>query len=358
MDIISDWIKRALSDGQMVLLFVVVSLCAIGIVLFADMLAPVIAAIVIAFLLDGTVTWLKKRGVSHFFASIVVFIAFSLTGLIVIITILPLLFEQIAQFINTTPAMMTSLQSLLLSLQKEFPDILSATQVHVWFVRLGEEVANMGPKLLQYSLTGVAGALTIAVYMILVPVMVFFFLKDKEQIISWLSGFFPNERGLVTEVWKESVERAGDYARGKLYEIIIVGIASFAVYQFLGLKFATLLAVVTGFSVLVPYIGAAIVTLPVALVAYAQWGFGADLAWTVIAYLILQALDGNVLVPFMFSEVVNLHPNAIIVAILIFGGIWGLWGVFFAIPLATMANAVIRVWKNRSNELSGLKELS
>lgn len=353
MDIISDWIKRALSDSQMVLLFFVIFLSVIAIVLFADMLAPVIAAIVIAFLLDGTVTWLKKRGVSHLVASVVVFIAFSMLSLVVILTIIPLLFEQIAQFIKATPDMMASLQSLLLSLQEKFPDILSADQVHTWFIRLGEEVANMGPKLLQYSLSGVAGALTIVVYMILVPVMVFFFLKDKEQITSWLAGFFPTERGLVTEVWKESVERAGDYARGKFYEITIVGVASFAVYQFLGLKFATLLAVITGFSVLIPYIGAAIVTLPVALVAYAQWGFGVDLAWTVIAYLILQALDGNVLVPFMFSEVVNLHPNAIIVAILIFGGIWGLWGVFFAIPLATMANAVIRAWKDRPNEFSG-----
>ena len=353
MDIISGWIKRALSDTQMVLLFFVLFLCVIGIILFAEMLAPAIAAVVIAFLLDGMVTWLKNKGAGHLFATILVFIAFSLVSLIVILTILPLLFEQIAQFINATPAMMARLQELLMGLQEKFPEMLSADQVQNWFTRLGDEVANMGPKLLQYSLSGVAGALTIAVYMILVPVMVFFFLKDKEQIASWMAGFLPTERGLVTEVWQESVERAGDYARGKLYEIIIVGIAAFAVYQFLDLNFATLLAVITGFSVLIPYIGAAIVTLPVALVAYAQWGFGPDLAWAVLAYLILQALDGNVLVPFMFSEVVKLHPNAIIVAILVFGGIWGLWGVFFAIPLATMANAVIRAWKNRPDELSG-----
>ncbi len=353
MDIISNWIRRALSDSQMVLLFVVLFVCIISIVLFADMLAPAIAAVVIAFLLDGTVSWLKNKGFSHLVATSIVFSTFSMISFIVVITILPLLFEQIAQFINATPEMMERLQILLMSLQEKFPDLISADQVKNWFTHLGDEIANMGPKLLQYSLSGVAGALTIAVYMILVPVMVFFFLKDKEQIIGWMTGLFPSERGLVTQVWQESVERAGDYARGKVYEIIIVGIAAFAVYQFLGLNFATLLAVITGFSVLIPYIGAAIVTLPVALVAYAQWGFGPDLAWTVIAYLILQALDGNILVPFMFSEVVKLHPNAIIVAILVFGGIWGIWGVFFAIPLATMANAILRAWKHRPDEISG-----
>ncbi len=63
-----------------------------------------------------------------------------------------------------------------------------------------------------------------------------------------------------------------------------------------------------------------------------------------IVYLVLQALDGNVLVPLLFSEVVKLHPIAIILAILVFGGLWGFWGVFFAIPLATLAHAVIRAW--------------
>jgi putative permease len=63
-----------------------------------------------------------------------------------------------------------------------------------------------------------------------------------------------------------------------------------------------------------------------------------------IAYLVIQALDANVLVPLLFSEVVNMHPVAIIVSVLVFGGLWGVWGVFFAIPLATLVQAVIKAW--------------
>ena len=63
-----------------------------------------------------------------------------------------------------------------------------------------------------------------------------------------------------------------------------------------------------------------------------------------IAYGVIRAVDGNVLATILLSEVVNLHPVAIIVAILIFGGIWGFWGVFFAIPLATLINAVVEAW--------------
>jgi putative permease len=70
-----------------------------------------------------------------------------------------------------------------------------------------------------------------------------------------------------------------------------------------------------------------------------------------IAYGEIQALDGNVLVPLLFSEVVNLHPVAIIIAILVFGGLWGFWGVFFAIPLATLVQAVLKAWPGRREAL-------
>jgi putative permease len=184
----------------------------------------------------------------------------------------------------------------------------------------------------------------IAVYLVLVPVMVFFFLKDKQAILGWVTDFLPRQRSLVDQVWSEVLGRTGDYARGKVYEIIIVGCTAWITFYFLDLRFAGLLAVITGLSVIIPYIGAAVVTLPVAFVAFFQWGAGSEFLIAVGAYLVLQALDGNVLVPLLFSEVVKLHPNAIILSILIFGGIWGFWGVFFAIPLATLAHAVIKAW--------------
>ena len=99
-----------------------------------------------------------------------------------------------------------------------------------------------------------------------------------------------------------------------------------------------------GLSVVVPYIGAAVVTFPVVIAAYLEFGFSVDFGWVIGIYALIQALDGNVLVPILFSDVVNLHPVAIIVAILIFGGLWGFWGVFFAIPLATLVKSLLAAW--------------
>jgi putative permease len=82
----------------------------------------------------------------------------------------------------------------------------------------------------------------------------------------------------------------------------------------------------------------------VVAVGFFQWGLASEFYWLCAVYLIIQALDGNLLVPLLFSEAVNLHPVAIILAVLFFGGIWGLWGVFFAIPLATVIKAIINAW--------------
>jgi putative permease len=115
------------------------------------------------------------------------------------------------------------------------------------------------------------------------------------------------------------------------------------------MNYALLLAVLVGFSVLIPYVGALAVTIPVIGVGLAQWGLGGAFWTMIIVYLIIQGLDGNILVPVLFSEAVNLHPLVIILSVVIFGGLWGFWGVFFAIPLATLIKAVVHAWPDELN---------
>jgi putative permease len=175
--------------------------------------------------------------------------------------------------------------------------------------------------------------------------MVFFFLKDKDLLISWFLQFMPKNRNLTVRVWEDVDIQLGNYVRGKFAEVFILWFVSYATFATMELNYAMLLAVLMGVQVIIPYIGATLVTFPVLAVAYFQWGLsGDDFMYIVIAYSIIQALDGVVLVPVLFSEAVNLHAVAIIVAILFFGGLWGFWGVFFAIPLATVVKAVLTAW--------------
>ena len=94
-------------------------------------------------------------------------------------------------------------------------------------------------------------------------------------------------------------------------------------------------------------------TIPIALIAFFQWGLTAQFGYLLLAYQVIQILDGNVLVPVLFSEVVNIHPLAIIIAVVFFGGIWGIWGVFFAIPLATVVQAILNTWPKIQQDSEG-----
>ena len=343
MKVIREWFERNFSDPQAIAL-VVLLIIVFGIILtMGQMLAPVLASIVIAYLLEGVVRKLENRYANRFRVVIVVFSAFMAFVAYLILGVSPLLWVQLTDLIQELPNYLSKGQVALMAIPEHYP-IVTPEQIREVSGLIQRELASAGQQLLSISLSSIPGIITLLVYLILVPLLVFFFLKDKKLIIGWSTGFLPEERKLSSQVWDEVDQQIGNYVRGKFWEILIVGMVTFFVFAFMGLKYAVLLGVLVGLSVLVPYIGAAVVTLPVAIVAYFQWGWSTDFAYLMVAYAIIQALDGNVLVPLLFSEVVNLHPVAIIVAILVFGGLWGFWGVFFAIPLATLVSAIISAW--------------
>lgn len=343
MNLIRQWFQRYFSDPQAILLAVLL-LLGFSIVLFmGQMLAPALASIVIAYLLEGVIHVLQGRGAPRTRVVILVFLTFMAFILFLLFGVVPVLWGQALELIRELPNYISRGQAALLQLPQHYP-LVSEVQINEMMALIQKEITLQGQRILSLSLSSIPGVITVLVYLILVPLLVFFFLKDKELLVRWFTGFLPHERTLSKEVWEEVDLQLGNYVRGKFWEILIVGVTTFVVFSLMDLKYAILLSVLVGLSVVVPYIGAAVVTLPVALVAWFQWGWGSEFAWLMIAYGIIQALDGNVLVPLLFSEVVNLHPVAIIVAILVFGGLWGFWGVFFAIPLATLVSAILVAW--------------
>ncbi len=347
-DFVRAWYKRYFTDPQAALLVVLLLVSTLTIYFMGKMLTPLIAAVIIAYLLEGPVTKLQPR-FSRLIAVIVVFCLFLLFMVFLVLFLLPILSRQASQFFQEVPNMINRGQDLMLRLPQEYPQIISESSIKDIIFSLSGELSAVGQTVLSFSFASIP---LIVIYLVLVPMMIFFFMKDKIMILEWMSRFLPADRQLVTHLWVEMDGQIGNYIRGKVYEIITVGVAAYIVFIFFGLNYASLLAIIVGLSVLIPYIGAATVTIPVALVGFFQWGLGSDFTWLMIAYFVLQFLDGNVLVPVLFSDAVNIHAVAIIAAILVFGGLWGFWGVFFAIPLATLVKALINVWPTRSEEVA------
>ena len=353
---INSWYRRYFTDPQAALLVVLLVVGFAIVFTMGKMLAPLIAATIIAYLLEGPVQKTQKKLTSRSLSVYIVFILFMTFLGFLLVGLLPILSRQLSQFLQEVPYMIANGQELLLKLPEKYPEIISEAAVREVIHAIKGGVSDLGQNVLSISLASIPAIISVLVYLILVPVMIFFFLKDKEIIISWLTRFLPAERQLITEIWHEMDGQIGNYIRGKANEILIVFAVSFVLFTLMDLNYASLLALAVGLSVLIPYIGAAVVTLPVALVGYFQWGLDSQFTWLMISYMILQFLDGNVLVPVLFSDAVNLHPIAIIVAILVFGGLWGFLGVFFAIPLATLVKALINIWPTTADYLQETSE--
>jgi putative permease len=344
IQVIRHWFQRYFSDPEAVLLLVILFIGFGSIIFFGGMLAPVLAGIVFAYLLESMVSALVRWKVPRLVAVLLIFLSFLSLFFLSLMVLLPLLWKQLSALFEELPQMITKAQEALVWLSTQFPGVFSHDQLYDLVNSMGTDIRSWGKVILSASVSSITGLITWIVYLVLVPLLVFFFLKDHQKLLNWLSEFLPYERGILRKVSKEVNNQIGNYIRGKVTEIILVGVATYSVFWFFGLQYSVLLACLVGLSVLIPYVGGVVVTIPVILVAYLQWGWGSHLGYLILVYTVIQGLDANVLVPLLFSEAVNLHPVAIIVATLFFGGIWGFWGVFFAIPLATLVKAVLNAW--------------
>jgi len=344
---LTDWYKHRFADPNLSVLFLLLTAAFLTVYFFGSILAPMFVALVLAYMLDWPVNYLMRFKLNRTLATFIVMTLFVSVAVFAFVGILPTVVKQGAALIRDLPAMLNEAQHYLSTLPTQYPDMIDTITITLIVENIRSYILDSGGFLLSYSFSSLLNIAALIVYAILVPLMMVFFLKDKAALTKSLSKFLPDNIKLAEQVWVEMNGQIMNYIRGKIIEILIVGVFTYFVFFFMDLRYSALLAVLVGLSVLIPYIGAAAVTVPVAVVALFQFGLSADFVYLMVAYGVVQALDGNLIVPLLFSEAVNLHPVIIIIAVLVFGGLWGFWGVFFAIPLATLVKAVLNAWPNK-----------
>jgi len=349
IDVLKRWYARNFANPQTVILALILIIGSALVLVMSNHLMPILVSIVIAYLFEGTVHKLGYIGVNRTIAASLMTTMFLTMILLVFLVLLPLLSVQISDLFQKLPGMIARGQNLLSQLPQRYPDYISEQQIQEVFELVRSEISQLGQQIVSLSFSSVVSVITFMVYLILTPLMLFFFLKDKHLILYWLSRFLPQDRELVHDVWTELNMKIASYVRGKFMEVAIIWVATYIGFALMGLNYAMLLSLLVGLSVIIPYVGATVVTIPVLLIAFFQFGSDPMFGYVMLVYAIIQFFEGNLLGPLLFSEVVNLHPVAIIVAVVFFGSLWGVWGVFFAIPLATLIQAVINAWPTQKH---------
>ena len=349
-----EWYKKRFSDPHVVSLMIVIIVLFFIIYFFNKILLPILIAIVLSYLLDRPVNYLQRKKVPHTLAVVIVLLLFMFVGLTGIMILLPLIWQQGVSLITNIPNMLNFVNKFIMSLPEHYPELIDVGLFDSMLQGITSKVMQTGNSLLQFSISSLFSIVSVAINTVLVPIIMFFLLKDKSKIWGYCSKVLPKNRTILNKVATEMDQQISNYIVGNVVHIIILTVCVYIPFWYFGLDYGLLLAVLVGLSVLIPYIGIIISSIPIILIALFQWGFTAQFGYLIFFYILIQALDGNLLVPYLFSEKLNLHPLVIIVAVIIFGGLWGFWGVFFAIPLATLVKAIINAWPNLE-EINSIK---
>ena len=342
-------LKNIFSNEETIIFSLVILLFFLVISFFGSIITPFMISIVVAYLLVGMQKKIQSYDISANVALIITFSVFIITGAALLIWLVPLLYIQLQAFILDVPNLINNFLEFISGLPAKFPDLVSSEQIAIFFQAVSEEVSAIAQNIVKSSISGIQSAITFLLYIILFPILVYFFLFDRKNIIEGFIKIIPGKREMLTNIWAEMDIQLSNYVRGKTIEIFIVGIAAAIIFVSLGLKYSALLSVLVGLSVIIPFVGAFLVTIPIVVVGLLQFGLGTEFYLLIGLYLLLQALDGNLLVPIIFSETVKLHPVVIILAVFIFGSMFGFWGVFFSIPIATFIKAVWNAWPSSPN---------
>ena len=330
-----------LEDRELSALLFTLPLLALAVWMMVSFLAPFCVAILLAYLIEVAVQRLARLGMPRLLGISLMLLVAVLLFLLAILLGLPYFFAQLKALAEQLPRTAEALESFVGWANNQLPSEFAIDKTTM-LDNINRAAVAVGQSILESTLPNVAGVVSLGVYLVLIPFLIFFMLKDKEAIFNWLARFLP-KRKVLAELYESMDEQVGSYIRGKLIEAAVVGFASWIGFLFFGLNYAFVLAVLVGFSVIIPYVGAVAVTIPVLLVAYFQFGFTPDFGYVAAYYFVIQAIDGQIIVPLLFSEVVKIHPVGLFAAILFFGGLWGIWGVFFAIPLASLIKSILVV---------------
>jgi predicted PurR-regulated permease PerM len=341
------------------------------------LLLPVAVAGVLAYLLEPLVTWLARRGLPRLVAVIIVFALFIGSGALLLLGIGPNIYNESVKFSNALPAYFerswSSLDNLLRENLEKLPQIgphptpapgALSEQENASQPRLGDNpwvqqslqylrdqlptLAQRTWALVQTSLSGVFGAFGFLFGLFMVPIYLFFFLKESPTIAHTWSRYLPLRksefRDELVVVLTEINSYLINFFRGQLVVSMIDGVLTAIGLSVLGLQFGFLIGLFLCIAGIIPWVGFAICYIPAVIIAFVQFNDLAHPIWVTIIFFIVQQIDGMVVAPRIVGNSVGLHPMTVIVSVFFWTlALGGLLGAVLAIPLT----ATVKVLMNR-----------
>ncbi len=330
-----------------------------AIVLFAILylgrsaLGPFVVGLVLAYLLDIPVERMARVGLPRWASVLIVYAVVVIVVVQALLVVLRPLGTELSTFIREFPSFTAQVADMYAHL--DLPPALR-NAVDTWLTDLGQGVGGLNPTDLLPVVTGIAGIVSSIVGYIIIPVWVFYLIKDRPGLTAAAERSLPAEwRPDARAISFLGLRVFGQWLRGQLFLGLTVGAATFVGLMLLSVtvdpvfgRFAILLSIIAGVLELLPIIGPIIAAIPAVLLALTG-GIDAAVA-AVVLYTVIQQLENNLLVPKIQGDAVELHPSAVMLALVIGGAIAGLLGAILALPVAAAGRDVFRYLFHRLDE--------
>jgi predicted PurR-regulated permease PerM len=323
---------------------------------FGVLLPPLLLAMLIVYILNPLVTWLERRGTPRWAGAGIAYLVFALVVGVLIAVLSPLLAAQIGNFVDELPElgyrMVTGVNDLAarLGIAARISESLSGERIGDEIQRfLSDEDNRVAVLALVGGISGVAlGLLHLLVIFIAGPFIAFYTLVDLPRLQHWCrSALPPRHRAEADVVARKLGMVVGGYVRGQLLVATFVGMATSLGLWAIGLRFWLLVGILAGVTNLVPLVGPFVGGLVGVIIALITEGPALALL-VVVVVTVVQQLDGHVLSPLVVGRNVQLHPLMVLLALLVAGTLFGIFGMLVAIPLVAAANVLAaHFWRTR-----------
>lgn len=331
------------SDGLHYLWWLALA-AAIGVLLYllGPILTPFLLAAILAYICNPLVQRMESRYLPRAIAVALVLLMLLALFVVLLLIMLPLLVKQVQAIAAQVPAYLEWLRTTLTPLvQSYFGVEVDVALIKEWLTEHLYEIQAFAVKLLPTLKTGGLALIGFVVNLVLVPVVLFYFLRDWNGLTARVDEMIPRRwHDQIIVLLREIDEVLGQFLRGQLLVMLLMGIFYTIGLWLTGLDYALSVGIIAGLVTFVPYLGLIIGISLASLTGLLQFGDPAALIWVWAVFVAGNLLEGYVLVPFLVGERIGLHPVAVIFALLAFGQLFGFFGVLLALPVS----AALLVW--------------
>lgn len=307
-----------------------------------DQLLPFVLGGAIAYFLDPLADRLERLGASRAAATAIITVSGVLVFVVLALLVIPTLIEQFIQFFNTVPSMARDFGTFL---NKRFPQLLDeSSTLSQSIASIGQTVQSRGGELLNRALASAAGILNVIVLIVIVPVVSVYLLLDWDRMIARIDELLPRDHAPVIRHLALEIDKTlAGFVRGMGTVCLVLGTYYAIALMIVGLNFGLVVGFIAGLITFIPYLGALIGgALAIGLALFQFWGDWLSIGIVAGVFMIGQIIEGNVLTPKLVGSSVGLHPVWLILALTVFGSLFGFVGMLVAVPLAAALGVLVR----------------